>query len=141
MDEQERREAWLKAAGWTFDAGASFRWAWSHPKHGTCANHEALGMQLMDDADAAIDAMLRLPAAERELEDCVAQLEQAAVKHLSNLARIAALEAKLAWIAELVGEMWQEAQSGSGYIGVAVMRIEEYDALRATLAPEVTHGY
>jgi len=72
MDEQERREAWLKAAGWTFDAGASFRWAWSHPKHGTCANHEALGMQLMDDADAAIDAMLRLARVAGRLWDTAA---------------------------------------------------------------------
>ena len=122
------------------DAIVVHPWASMTLQQQTCMRRR-LNIQIARDEPVAIDAMLRLPAAERELEDCVAQLEQAAVKHLSNLARIAALEAKLARIAELVGEMWQEAQSGSGYIGVAVMRIEEYDALRATLAPEVTHGY
>ena len=67
----EKREAYLKARGWTTD-GTPFR-CWSHPQLGDGFYlHQATHTQLDEDADVAIDAMLRLPVLEAKLARIVA---------------------------------------------------------------------
>ncbi len=64
MIEQEKREAYLRAAGWTrSEIKSSGRFgSWDHLQYGDgLTARDALRQQLYNDADAAIDAMLRLP--------------------------------------------------------------------------------
>jgi len=125
----ERQIAYLELRGWTRDGGVTY---WRRVD-GINVMHwrMALDRQTEIDEQELIDAYLRLPVAERELEDCVAQLEQAAVKHLWNLSRIATLEAKLARIAVLVGRV-----NGQKRIYPTAWQ----ELLAELAAPEVTHG-
>lgn len=70
MSEQEKREQYLRANGWKRSEVRSTEHfgSWDHLQYGDgLTERDALKQQLYNDADAAIDAMLRLPALEAKL--------------------------------------------------------------------------
>ena len=68
MDEQERREAWLRARGWTQENIGGGLW-WYDPSTGRCygRSQRAAKIELGRNIGAAIDAMLRLQELEAQL--------------------------------------------------------------------------